>query len=442
MSYRYLLIIISLILFLGCTSEEVQNNPEQEQNLPPEESEPDSESNSPPDIFDLKDVPNGSTGVRLRPLLSWDKATDPDNDSINYDILLDKDQNPSTVVISNIEDNVFEFVESLEPLTTYYWRVIAKDSSGNSTESQIFSFTTQDLYSIVTDAAEFEERVSHTSVVFKNQIWVIAGATTKQDGSGNLENDVWSSSNGVTWTKVNDDSQTFSPRAGHASVVFQNKLWVIGGNDGNKLNDVWSSEDGIIWTEVNSSAEFPIRQNHSIVEFDNKLWIFGGEEVSAFGPYGDIWNSSDGITWNQVENSNIPARSLNEAVVFNDKIWIIAGFDNDYSSNEVWNSSDGIVWNKVESTNVFNSRHFNTTVVFDEAIWVVGGINLTNNGLSTTVTRYNDIWKSADGINWNQVRSEAPFSKREYLTSVVFQDRIWIIGGFDGSSKNDVWTLY
>ena len=37
-------------------------------------------------------------------------------------------------------------------------------------------------------------------------------------------------------------------RNDHSSVVFNGRLWVIGGYDGtNRLNDVWSSEDGVTW---------------------------------------------------------------------------------------------------------------------------------------------------------------------------------------------------
>ncbi|MDZ7718756.1 MAG: hypothetical protein U5K72_08075 [Balneolaceae bacterium] len=65
-------------------------------------------------------------------------------------------------------------------------------------------------------------------------------------------NDVWYSTDGVQWTQATDDAG-FEPRVGHKSVVFDNKIWVIGGlqrTDGEDIhfNDVWYSENGIDWT--------------------------------------------------------------------------------------------------------------------------------------------------------------------------------------------------
>ena len=36
-------------------------------------------------------------------------------------------------------------------------------------------------------------------------------------------------------------------RSLHSSLVYNNKMWVIGGYDGNDKNDVWDSTNGINW---------------------------------------------------------------------------------------------------------------------------------------------------------------------------------------------------
>jgi hypothetical protein len=39
----------------------------------------------------------------------------------------------------------------------------------------------------------------------------------------------------------------------HSSLEYEGKIWMIGGTDGNNIyNDVWSSTDGISWTLVTS----------------------------------------------------------------------------------------------------------------------------------------------------------------------------------------------
>ncbi len=50
--------------------------------------------------------------------------------------------------------------------------------------------------------------------------------------------DVWYSTNGVNWTCANE-SATWFPRFRHTSVVFDNKIWVLGGDN---KKDVWYGE--------------------------------------------------------------------------------------------------------------------------------------------------------------------------------------------------------
>jgi len=80
-------------------------------------------------------------------------------------------------------------------------------------------------------------RGTHTSVVFKDRLWILGGHP-----HGRCSNDVWSSKDAVNWTQVTPRA-AWSGRMRHTSVVFDNHIWVIGGrdNDSRYLNDVWRS---------------------------------------------------------------------------------------------------------------------------------------------------------------------------------------------------------
>ena len=61
---------------------------------------------------------------------------------------------------------------------------------------------------------------------------------------------------GGQWIEVNADAG-FSPRQNHGVAVFDNRLWVIGGDaNRNYTNDVWSSHDGKIWILETEHAGF------------------------------------------------------------------------------------------------------------------------------------------------------------------------------------------
>jgi hypothetical protein len=99
---------------------------------------------------------------------------------------------------------------------------------------------------------------------------------------------VWSSADGVTWTQA--ANAPWSARRDHTSVVFDNRLWVIGGwvsSYGGVHNDVWFSEDGGTWTQATANAPWFARSQHTSVVFDNRLWVIGGNNGSRFN---DMWS--------------------------------------------------------------------------------------------------------------------------------------------------------
>jgi len=68
--------------------------------------------------------------------LSWD-GDDIDNDIISYDVYFDTVSPPT-----NLEDNTSanSLNVTVTAVNTYYWRVVTKDSQGNSSQSEIFQF--------------------------------------------------------------------------------------------------------------------------------------------------------------------------------------------------------------------------------------------------------------------------------------------------------------
>ena len=400
-------------------------------------SSSDEAPNQAPEAFTLIAVTDGAIGVDVKPTFTWNAAVDPDGDTITYELLMDANSNPTTSIASNINSTSFTLLERLPLLENLFWRVVATDQAGNTSASNTFSFTTRNLNipaAPVTDAAGFSKRVFHTSVVFNNKTWVIAGS----EASSNYKNDVWSSPDGVLWTQTT--LAPFSTRGFHTSVVFNDKIWVIGGrqvesNISIRKNDVWSSPDGVTWTEVTTSAAFSAREGHTSVVFNDKIWVIGGIDEDR-NKKNDVWSSPDGVTWTEVTTSAaFSAREGHTSVVFNDKIWVIAGWSSGNNrENDVWSSSDGMTWTSVTTDAAFSKRGAHTSVVFDNKIWVIGGEFPFSDSAD-------DVWSSADGLSWSQAIAAADFFRRTSHTSVVSDDKIWLIAGFDGTHKNDVWFM-
>ncbi len=388
--------------------------------------------NTPPNAFNLLTPAADVTNVGRQLDFTWEATTDPNGEAITYTFYLDTNEEATQWRLAGlISPTALIRGELLQENQTYYWRVEAIDEGGAITSSAIRSFTTRSIdfssTAVVTNA-EFSKRDLHTSVFFNGKLWVIGG----RSGSGIFENDVWSSSDGATWTEVTDNA-AFSGRYGHTSVVYDDKLWVIGGFDGTRKKDVWSSPDGITWTEETADAGFSQRYLHTSVAHSDKIWVIGGHDGDFKN---DVWYSEDGVNWTEA-NSNPPftERSRHTTVVFNNKIWIIGGRSgNSTYENDVWSSYNGITWTEETADAGFPGRYLHSTVVYSNKLWVIGG----DNG-----SYMSDIWSSSDGVTWTEVPSDdADFLERSHHTSVSHNDKLWVIGGIDNNDrKNDVWAF-
>ena len=79
----------------------------------------------------FKDINNDVT-------LEW-VSGDVDNDIVGYDLFFSA-ANPPTVLLSDVEPNVLSANVGVTSDTVYYWRVVTKDSEGNTSDSGIFEF--------------------------------------------------------------------------------------------------------------------------------------------------------------------------------------------------------------------------------------------------------------------------------------------------------------
>ena len=285
----------------------------------------------------------------------------------------------------------------------------------------------------VTPHAQFSARQGHSTVVFNNSLWVIGGM---QPASPEIYySEVWRSENGKNWTEVTPDGG-FGGRAGHRSVVFDNRIWIIGGRDGDTkkpLNDVWYSSDGITWHQATAAAPFAPRWSFGLTVSDGRMWVIGGSANDGT-PVNDVWYSSDGITWIQASpHAGFSPRMDLSATTFGGKIWVTGGFDWSRHFNDLWSTGDGNGWTEVSDHATYPERRYQKTEVADDRMWIIGGIG----GDTPYNWRYlTDVWYSPDGKTWTRATEHAGFPGRYEFTTAVFNNRLWVIGGTSG---NDIW---
>jgi N-acetylneuraminic acid mutarotase len=156
-------------------------------------------------------------------------------------------------------------------------------------------------------------------------------------------------SDGISWS-TNAGGAPFGHRQGHATVVFNDRLYLIGGLENDStivapMNDVWVSDDGATWTRVVEHAEWAPRVNMTVVVANNGMYLYGGDFGGGLAS-DECWFSVDGETWtNLTLAATGTARYVHSMLAYHNKLWIIGGVDGAITPlNDVWSSPDGQTW--------------------------------------------------------------------------------------------------
>lgn len=211
---------------------------------------------------------------------------------------------------------------------------------GHSASNEVWWSTDGVKWTQATDCAAWTPRISAAAIVFKGRMWLLGGTENYYFGDEkSLKNDVWSSADGKQW-KLETADAGWPPRAYHQAAVLNDKIYIFGG--GNYVpkyeahNDVWSSEDGVNWTKLTDTASWGPRLWFSSVVYRNRIWVLGGWSNNPSRNWSDVWYSQDGRAWRQLKSAIVwKERHEHSAFVFDDKIWIAGGHAQPLSS-EVW----------------------------------------------------------------------------------------------------------
>ena len=297
----------------------------------------------------------------------------------------------------------------------------------------------------VTNQAEWRPRDSSGEVVFRDKLWILGGWF---DSFSAPPRDVWSSPDGKSWTQVTDKA-LWKHSDLPMTTVFKDRMWLMGGWYNGRLpgheagNEVWSSTDGQRWDQATARAGWSPRLAAGLVTFKDRMWILGGTENYYFGDEkslkNDVWSTADGKDWKlETATAPWPPRAYHAAVVHNDRLWVLAGgnYVPKYEArNDVWSSADGVNWDLATETAPWSPRLWFSALTYRDRIWVLGG--WSNN----PSRNWGDVWHSTDGKTWSEWKSKVTWKERHEHSAYVFQDKLWIAGGHAQPLNSEVWSL-
>ncbi|MCI0683484.1 MAG: hypothetical protein L0Y71_15375 [Gemmataceae bacterium] len=298
----------------------------------------------------------------------------------------------------------------------------------------------------VTDHAGWQPRDSQGELVYKDRLWIFGGWF---DSFKAPPRDVWSSPDGKTWKLVAKEAP-WKHSDLPMTLVFKDRMWLMGGWYNGRLpghsasSEVWSSTDGVHWDQAAKRAGWSPRIAAGAVVFQDKMWILGGTEDYYFGDRkslkNDVWHSADGKEWMQATaNAGWSPRAYHQAVVHGGKMWVMGGgnYVPEYHAlNDVWCSDDGVRWTQVIDKAAWPPRLWFSSVVYRDRMWVLGGWS------NKPSKNWGDVWHSRNGKDWQQLRSAGAWKARHEHSAFVFQDKVWIAGGHAQPLSSEVWSLH
>ncbi len=279
------------------------------------------------------------------------------------------------------------------------------------------------VWTKVLDSADWEKSYNFQMFTQHDTAWVF-----HQDGN-------WYSTDGRRWVKSSLSNAIYN--LGFLDYVqFNNSMYGLGHLEGNierftYTPMIYRTNNFKSWSVIARTGNLPARFFYHPFVFQNKLWIIGGENQNT--RYADIWNSADGIVWvKQKDNLPFGKRSNSQVINFKGKLYLL--------NNDVWTSTDGLNWTLLTNEILKGEQLFGyAAVVFDNKIWLLG---CNRNGLFSR-----QVLVSDDGKTW--ASQTAPWTPRGGVAATVFKGKIYMTGGKYGGTpnhpefrySNDLWTL-
>jgi hypothetical protein len=148
-------------------------------------------------------------------------------------------------------------------------------------------------------------------------VWVLTSSDQDFDPV-DADAAVWTSSDGITWSRVPHDEAVFGGEGGHVMLSVTSRgpgLVAVGAASSVDTGDKPSNADAAVWVSVDGFTWSRVPHDPEVFAVSDRDWmasvIAGGPGLVAVGSTGDVqtthnaavWTSADGITWTLLTQS-------------------------------------------------------------------------------------------------------------------------------------------
>ncbi|XP_072757847.1 leucine-zipper-like transcriptional regulator 1 [Anoplolepis gracilipes] len=286
-------------------------------------------------------------------------------------------------------------------------------------------------------------RSKHTIVAYKDAIYVFGGDNGKKMLNDLLRFDVKEKS----WGRAFATGTPPAPRYHHSAVVYGSSMFVFGGYTGDiHSNSNLSNKNDLFeyrfqtgqWTEWKFIGQTPVpRSAHGAAVYDNKLWIFAGYDGNA--RLNDMWTISllpgDLKAWKEIiPTGERPPTCCNFPVaVARESMFVFSGQSGARTTNSLFQFHfKEKRWTRISTEHILRGapppparRYGHTMVSFDRHLYVFGGT--ADSALSNDLHCY-DLDTQTWNVTLPSVDSEVPPGRLFHAAAVIGQ-AMFIFGG-------------
>ncbi len=280
-------------------------------------------------------------------------------------------------------------------------------------------------FEVQTEQDQMGDFAENAMIEFNGKVWSYGGVNDYGAINGHFG---WYSDNGINWVSSPITPSTLTTfRRGHTVTLFNDELYLIGGENASEdaYGDIWKSSDGTNWTNVHTLAPFGLIPDHATLVLNNKMYVIAGNRATNNT---EVWSTVNGTDWVQETANAFTGRAGQKGIVFNDAMYIIGGEDIGANKlNEIWTSTNGVSWTQISSI-PFSGRNAHSVTEYDNKVWVIGG--------KDTSTDYNgEIWYSENMTDWIEYTGTTPSDEGLNSHSVLFYNgKMWLFGGYQDES--------
>lgn len=290
-----------------------------------------------------------------------------------------------------------------------------------------------DVGAFTSSTNQISPRYGHASVVFNGVLYVIGGAVA---GVGNLFSIQMSKLNpaGVPGPFTSTTNVPFA-RYGHCAVAANGYLYVAGGNGTSMFSDVQVARINPDGTLGAFSATTPLpyaTYGHACVVSGGRFYVIGGYDVVAQLSAGGAVNSApinaDGTLGTFVSTASVPGRTGHRAVVMNGALYVLGGQRGGSSRGDVAGTinADGSISAFAPVPTMSGNRRDFAAIASQSTITVIGGTD----GTTTMASLASASFLPTLPTNTFETSAFSFPNPRADHAALFYRGQLYVVGGF------------